>query len=111
METIKITSQVLLETEFTVPKYFKIANHYHMILDDKNYLFVKANLESSLLIYPEISILQISWSANRWHQNTISQDLIAITEEEFKEEYNNASIYFQTILIEEKWNQQIHKTH
>jgi len=92
METIKITSQVLLETEFTVPKYFKIANHYHMILDDKTYLFVKANLESSLLLYPEISILQINWSANRWHQNTISQDLIPITEEEFKEEYTKASI-------------------
>jgi hypothetical protein len=43
-------------------------------------------------LYPEISILQISWSANRWHQNTISQDLIAITEEEFKEEYTKANI-------------------
>ena len=104
METIKITSQVLLETEFTVPKYFKIHGHYHMILDDNTYLFVKENLESSLLVYPEISILQISWSANRWHQNTISQDLIAITEEEFIEQYNNASIYFQTILIQEKCN-------
>ena len=92
METIKITSQVLLETEFTVPKYFKIYSHYHMILDDRTYLFVKSNLDKSLLLYPEISILQISWSANRWHQNTISQDLIAITEEEFKEEYTKASI-------------------
>jgi hypothetical protein len=92
METIKITSQVLLETEFTVPKYFKIHGHYHMILDDKTYLFVKSNLNEPLLFYPEISILQISWSANRWHQNTISQDLIAITEQEFKEEYTKASI-------------------
>jgi hypothetical protein len=92
METIKITSQVLLETEFTVPKYFKIHGHYNMILDDKTYLFVKSNLNEPLLFYPEISILQISWSANRWHQNTISQDLIAITEQEFKEEYTKASI-------------------
>ena len=92
METIKITSQVLLETEFNVPKYFKIANHYHMILDDKTYLFVKSNLNEPLLFYPEISILQISWSANRWHQNTISQDLISITEQEFKEEYTKANV-------------------
>ena len=28
----------------------------------------------------------------------------------FIEEYNKASIYFQTILIEEKWNQETHKT-
>lgn len=110
METIKIKTTNFVEIEFNVPKYFKIANHYQMILDDKTYLFVKANLEDSLLIYPEISIAQISYSAGRWYDESIRQELISISEEEFIEEYNKASIYFQTLLIEETWNQQILKT-
>jgi hypothetical protein len=64
METIKIQTSHFVEIEFNVPKYFKIANHYQMILDENNYLFVKANLENSLLIYPEISINPISYSAS-----------------------------------------------
>lgn len=111
METIKIQTSHFVEIEFNVPKYFKIANHYQMILDENNYLFVKANLENSLLIYPEISINPISYSASRWYEQSVKQELISISEEEFIEEYNKASIYFQTILIEEKWNQETHKTH
>jgi len=110
METIKIKTTALLETEFTVPKYFKIAHHYHMILNDENYLFVKSKLDNQLLVYPEIAIGQITWSSSRWHDAQVKQELIQITEQEFIEEYNKASIYFQTLLIEEKWNQLTHKT-
>ena len=103
METIKIQTSHFVEIDFNVPKYFKIGYHYQMILDENNYLFVKANLENSLLIYPEISINQISYSAARWYEQSVKQELISISEEEFIEEYNKASIYFQTLLIEQKW--------
>lgn len=102
METIKITTSHFVEIDFNLPKYFKIANHYQMILDDKNYLFVKANLETNLFIYPEISINPISYSASRWYDESIKQQLIPISEQEFIAEYNKASIYFQTILIQQK---------
>ena len=91
METIKITTTQFVETDFHIPKYFKIASHYQMILDDKTYLFVKANLETSLLIYPEISINQISYSSARWYDETLKQELIPITEKEFKDEFNKAN--------------------
>jgi hypothetical protein len=92
METIKIKTSHFVETEFNIPKYFKIGLHYQMILDDKTYLFVKANLESSLLVYPEISINQISYSAGRWYDESIKQQLIPITEQEFKDEYTKANV-------------------
>jgi hypothetical protein len=92
METIKIKATQFVETEFNIPKYFKIAHHYQMILDENNYLFVKANLENSLLIYPEISINPISYSAGRWYDVSIKQELIPISEEEFKDEYTKASV-------------------
>ena len=91
METIKITTTQFVETDFHIPKFFKIANHYQMILDDKTYLFVKANLETSLLVYPEISINQISYSSARWYDETLKQELIPITEQEFKDEFNKAN--------------------
>jgi len=65
METIKIKATQFVETEFNIPKFFKIAHHYQMILDENNCLFVKANLETSLLVYPEISIHPINYSAGR----------------------------------------------
>jgi hypothetical protein len=92
METIKIKTSHFVETEFNIPKYFKIGLHYQMILDDKTYLFVKANLESSLLVYPEISINQISYSAGRWYDESIKQQLIPISEQEFKDEYTKANV-------------------
>jgi hypothetical protein len=92
METIKIKTTHFVETEFNVPKYFKIGHHYQMILDDKTYLFVKANLESSLLVYPEISICQISYSAGRWYDESIKQQLVPISEQEFKDEYTKANV-------------------
>lgn len=100
METIKIKTTHFVETEFNFPKYFKIGYHYQMILDDKHYLFVKSNFETNLLIYPEISINPIDYSASRWYDESIKQNLIPISEDEFIEHYNNASIEFQTILIE-----------
>jgi hypothetical protein len=92
METIKIKTTHFVETEFDIPKYFKIGHHYQMILDDKTYLFVKANLESSLLVYPEISIAQISYSAGRWYDESIKQQLMPISEQEFKDEYTKANV-------------------
>jgi hypothetical protein len=92
METIKIKTTHFVETEFNLPKYFKIAHHYQMILDDKNYLFVKSRLENTLLIYPEISIHPISYSAGRWYDETINQELIPISEQEFKDEFTKASV-------------------
>ena len=92
METIKIKTTHFVETEFNVPKYFKIAHHYQMILDENIYLFVKSNMETSLLVYPEISIGQITWSAARWHEAQIKQELIEVTEQEFKDEYTKASV-------------------
>lgn len=100
METIKIKTSHFVEIDFNLPKYFKIGNHYQMIIDDRNYLFVKANLETNLLIYPEISINPISYSASRWYDESIKQNLIPISAEDFIEQYNQASINFQTILIE-----------
>jgi hypothetical protein len=91
METIKIKATQFVETEFNIPKYFKIAHHYQMILDENNYLFVKSELENTLLIYPEISIHPISYSASRWYDQSIKQELIPITEKEFKDEFNKAS--------------------
>jgi hypothetical protein len=91
METIKIKATQFVEMEFNIPKYFKIAHHYQMILDDKNYLFVKSELENTLLVYPEISIHPISYSAGRWYDQSIKQELIPISEEEFIEEYNKAN--------------------
>jgi hypothetical protein len=92
METIKIKTTHFVDTEFNIPKYFKIGHHYQMILDDKIYLFVKSNMETSLLVYPEISIGQISYSASRWYDETIKQALIPITEQEFKDEYTKANV-------------------
>ena len=92
METIKIKTTHFVETEFNLPKYFKIGHHYQMLLDENLYLFVKANLESSLLVYPEISINQISYSAGRWYDETIKQELIPISEQEFKDEFTKASV-------------------
>ena len=92
METIKIKATQFVEMEFNIPKYFKIGQHYQMILDDKTYLFVKANLETSLLVYPEISINQISYSAARWYDESIKQELIPISEQEFKDEFTKASV-------------------
>lgn len=102
MENLKITTTHFVETEFDLPKYFKIGNHYHMLLDDKNYLFVKANLETNLLIYPEISVNPISYSASRWYDESIKQNLIPISDEEFIKQYNKASIEFQIMLSEIK---------
>jgi hypothetical protein len=92
METIKIKTTHFVETTFNVPKYFRIAHHYQMILDENNYLFVKSNIESTLLVYPEISIGQIAWSATRWYDETIKQELIPISEQEFKDELTKASV-------------------
>jgi hypothetical protein len=92
METIKIKTTHFVETEFNLPKYFKIAHHHHMIIDDKNYLFVKSELDNSLLIYPEISIHEISYSAGRWYDYSIKQELIPISEDEFKAEYTKANV-------------------
>jgi len=98
METIKIKTTALLETEFTVPKYFKIAHHYHMILNDENYLFVKSKLDNQLLVYPEIAIGQITWSSSRWHDAQVKQELIPISEEEFREEYTKANVLLLNFL-------------
>jgi hypothetical protein len=111
MESIKIKARTYTENEFEIPKYFKVAHHHYMIIDDKNYLFVKSELENSLYFYPEISIGQIEVFSSRWYEYSIKQELIPITEQEFTEEYNKASIYFQTLLIEEKWNRPTHKMH
>ena len=92
METIKIKTTHFVETEFEIPKYFKIGHHYQMIIDDKNYLFLKSELENSLLIYPEISINPISYSAGRWYEHSIKQELIPISEQEFKDEYTKANV-------------------
>ena len=92
METIKIKTTHFVDTEFNIPKYFKIMHHYQMILDDQNYLFVKSRLENTLLIYPEISIHPISYSAGRWYDETIKQELIPISEQEFKDEFTKASV-------------------
>jgi hypothetical protein len=92
METIKIKATQFVEMEFNIPKYFKIAHHYQMILDDKNYLFVKSELENTLLVYPEISIHPISYSAGRWYDQSIKQELIPISEQAFKDEYTKASV-------------------
>lgn len=92
METIKIKARTYLDTEFQVPKYFKIAHHHYMIIDDKNYLFVKSELENSLFFFPEISIGQIEVFSSRWYDYSIKQELIPISEEEFKDEYTKASV-------------------
>jgi hypothetical protein len=92
MQTIKIKTTHFVDIEFNTPKYFKIGNHYQMILDDKNYLFIKAMLNNPLLIYPEISINPISYSASRWYDETIKQQLIPISEQEFRDEYIKASL-------------------
>jgi hypothetical protein len=42
METIKIQTSHFVEIEFNVPKYFKIANHYQMILDENNLPFCQS---------------------------------------------------------------------
>ena len=98
METIKIKTTALLETEFTVSKYFKIAHHYHMILNDENYLFVKSKLDNQLLVYPEIAIGQITWSSSRWHDAQVKQELIQITEQEFRDEYTKANVLLLNFL-------------
>jgi hypothetical protein len=92
METIKIKARTYTENEFEIPKYFKIAHHYHMILNDENYLFVKSKLDNQLLVYPEIAIGQITWSSSRWHDAQVKQELIQITEQEFKDEYTKANV-------------------
>ena len=102
METIKITTTQFVETDFHIPKFFKIAHHYQMILDENNYLFVKANLENSLLIYPEISIHPISYSAGRWYDESIKQELIPISEQEFKDEFTKANVLLLHYLTNDK---------
>jgi hypothetical protein len=92
METITIKTRSYFESEFNVPKFFKIYHHYYMIIDDKNYLFVKSTLEYSLIIYPEISIGQVDTFASRWYDYSIKQELIPISEEEFRDEYTKASV-------------------
>jgi hypothetical protein len=92
MEMIKIKTRTYFESEFQVPKYFKIAHHHYMIIDDNNYLFVKSNLEYSLIIYPEISIGKIEVFSSRWYEYSIKQELIPISEQEFKDEYTKASV-------------------
>ena len=94
METIKIKTRTYLDTEFQVPKYFKVAHHHYMIIDDKNYLFVKSELENSLYFYPEISIGQIEVFSSRWYEYSIKQELIPITEQEFRDEYTKANVLF-----------------
>jgi hypothetical protein len=98
MKNLKIKTTTLLETEFTVPKYFKIAHHYHMILNDENYLFVKSKLDNHLLVYPEISIGQITWSSSRWHDSQVNQQLIEISEQEFRDEYTKANVLLLNFL-------------
>jgi hypothetical protein len=98
MKNLKIKTTTLLETEFTVPKYFKIAHHYHMILNDENYLFVKSTLDNQLLVYPEISIGQITWSSSRWHDSQVNQQLIEISEQEFRDEYTKANVLLLNFL-------------
>jgi hypothetical protein len=93
MKTIKIKTTAFVETEFNLPKYFKIGHHYQMLIDDQIYLFVKSNIESSLLVYPEISICQISYSAGRWYDETIKQELKPISEQEFVDEYTKAAVF------------------
>jgi hypothetical protein len=92
METIKIKARTYSDTEFQVPKYFKIAHHHYMIIDDKNYLFVKSELENSLFFFPEISIGQIEVFSSRWYDYSIKQELIPISEQEFKDDYTKASV-------------------
>jgi hypothetical protein len=96
METIKIKARTYSENEFEIPKYFKIAHHYYMILDDKNYLFVKSNMDE--FFYPEISIGKIEAFATRWFQYVKSQDLIGISEQEFKDEYTKANVLLLNFL-------------
>ena len=96
METIKIKARTYSENEFEIPKYFKIAHHFYMIVDDNNYLFVKSNLDE--FFYPEISIGNIEAFASRWYQYSISQDLKAITEQEFKDEYTKANVLLLNFL-------------
>jgi hypothetical protein len=96
METIKIKARTYTENEFEIPKYFKIAHHYYMIVDDNNYLFVKSNLDE--FFYPEISIGKIEAFASRWYQYSISQDLKPITEQEFKDEYTKANVLLLNFL-------------
>jgi hypothetical protein len=98
MKNLKIKTTTLLETEFTVPKYFKIAHHYHMILNDENYLFVKSKLDNHLLVYPEISIGQSTWSSSRWHDSQVNQQLIEISEQEFRDEYTKANVLLLNFL-------------
>jgi len=98
MKNLKIKTTTLLETEFTVPKYFKIAHHYHMILNDENYLFVKSKLDNHLLVYPEISIGQITWSSSRWHDSQVNHQLIEISEQEFRDEYTKANVLLLNFL-------------
>jgi hypothetical protein len=90
METIKIKARTYTENEFEIPKYFRIAHHFYMIVDDNNYLFVKSNLDE--FFYPEISIGKIEAFASRWYQYSISQDLKPISEQEFKDEYTKANV-------------------
>ena len=92
METIKIKTTHFVDTEFNIPKYFKIMHHYQMILNNENYLFIKSSLENSLLVFPEISIHPISYSAGRWYDETIKQELIPISEKEFKDEFTKANV-------------------
>lgn len=92
MELIKIKTRTYLDLEFQVPKYFKIAHHHYMIIDDKNYLFVKSEMDNQCFFYPEISIGQIEFFASRWYEYSIKQKLTPITEEDFKAEYTKASV-------------------
>lgn len=92
METIKLKTRTFTETEFSVPKYFKISNHYYMIIDEINYLLVKSTIENSLTVYPEISILGVEWSSGRWLVSQMEKNLIPITEQEFRDEYTKANV-------------------
>jgi hypothetical protein len=48
--------------------------------------------------YPEISIGKIEAFASRWFQYVKSQDLIAISEQEFKDEYTKANVLLLNFL-------------
>ncbi len=90
MQTLKIKSTTTVEIEFELPKYFRIAHHHYMIIDNANYLFVKSSFDE--YFYPEISMGRIESMAPRWYDCSIKQELHPLTEEEFKAEYIKANV-------------------
>lgn len=92
METIKIKTRTYLDAEFEVPKYFKIAHHYFMIINETNYLLVKPEVDNSLVFFPQISCGMIEHRSAQWYEYSISQELKPISEEEFKNEYTKTNV-------------------